>query len=167
MASIEIRDARPEEYAEVAGVTVAGYEEYFPPEPWGPWIEYIESLGAVDRRATESEQIVAVGDGKIVGAVAFYPVGTEEGAQGRPPEWAGIRFLAVLPTARGRGIARKLTEECLRRARERGTKTIGLMTGSFMKTAQILYDRMGFARVPELDEQISDDIVGLQYRMDL
>lgn len=167
MPEIEIRDATPDEYGEVARVTFAGYEEYFPPEPWGPWIEYMDDLVAVARRANESEQIVAVADGRIVGAVAFYPVGTEEGAQGRPPDWAGIRYLAVHPDARGLGVGRLLTDECIRRARARGAKTLGLMTGSFMKVAQILYPRMGFVRVPELDEQITDEIVGLQYRMDL
>lgn len=167
MEPIEIRDATPEEYPDVAEVTFAGYAEYFPPEPWGPWVGYKEDLVAVDRRAKESEQIVVVLDGKIVGAVAFYPTGTEEGAQGRPAEWAGIRYLAVHPDARGRGLARALTVECVRRARERGVKVLGLMTGNFMMAAQGLYDSMGFIRVPELDEHVGPGLVGLQYRMDL
>lgn len=168
MSEVEIRDALPDEYPAIAEVTLAAYGEYFPADPLPPlWLEYRNDLAAVDRRAKESEQIVAVLDGRIVGAVAFYPTGTEEGSQGRPPEWAGVRFLAVHPDARGRGIARTLTQECIRRARERGTKVLGLMTGSFMKAAQHVYDSMGFIRVPEIDEHISDDIVGMQYRLDL
>lgn len=167
MTDIEIRDARPGEYAEVAAVTLAGYAEYCPAEPWGVWAEYLVELGDVENRATESEQIVAVLDGRIVGAVSFYPTGTEVGAQGRPKEWASVRYLAVHPDARGHGIARRLTEECIRRAQARDTKVLGLMTGSFMTAAQRLYDSMGFQRVPELDEEPAPGIVGLQYRLDL
>ena len=167
MGGVEIRDARPGELAAIGAVTLAAYGEYFPPEPWGPWIGYREDLGAVERRASESEQIVAVLEGSIVGAVAFYPVGTDEGAQGRPADWASIRYLAVHPDARGRGIARALTEECIRRARERGSKVVGLMTGNFMAAAQKLYDSMGFVRIPELDETPAPGVVGMQYRLDL
>ena len=64
---------------------------------------------------------------------------------------AEIRLLAVAPHARGRGVARRLVEECIRRARASGASEIGLHTSKSLASAIALYERMGFARVPERD----------------
>ena len=68
-----------------------------------------------------------------------------------PATWAGFRLLAVHPDARGRGVGRLLTEECIRRARETGRAAVGLHTTMLMNVARAMYERMGFVRIPEYD----------------
>ena len=62
-----------------------------------------------------------------------------------------FRLLGVHPDARGRGIGRLLTEECLRRARRAGRGAMGLHTTQPMAIARTMYERMGFVRMPEHD----------------
>ena len=73
-----------------------------------------------------------------------------------PEGWASIRALGVLAGERRRGVGEALTHECVRRARRRGAKAIGLHTGSHMTAATGLYERLGFRRAPELDIEISE-----------
>lgn len=55
-----------------------------------------------------------------------------------------IRVLAIAPAARGHGIARALTDECLRRARSDGAPAVGLRTAEAMTAARALYESVGF-----------------------
>jgi ribosomal protein S18 acetylase RimI-like enzyme len=78
-----------------------------------------------------------------------------------PPESAARRFalgdaaemhlLGVAPQARGRGVGGALVERAIRVARGRGAGRLVLWTQPAMQAAQRLYQRFGFARVPELD----------------
>ena len=74
---------------------------------------------------TRAEIIVAEQNGTIVGSVVLYPGETTFSLPDgsiytlEAPE---LRLLAVLPSARGRGVGRALMEECLRRARVAGAK---------------------------------------------
>lgn len=58
-------------------------------------------------------------------------------------------------------------DECIRRCRERGIKTIGLHTTDIMEVARAMYERMGFERVPEFDFHPASHIVVMAYRLDL
>lgn len=60
-------------------------------------------------------------------------------------------MLAVLPEFQGRGIGEALVRACLERARADGRQRVYLDTTEWMDAAQRLYQRMGFARAPELD----------------
>ncbi|HEY6829431.1 MAG TPA: GNAT family N-acetyltransferase, partial [Gemmatimonadaceae bacterium] len=62
-------------------------------------------------------------------------------------------LVAVAPEARGRGIARALVEECIRRARVQGAKEVGLHTSRSMRAAMAMYADLGFVRAPERDFQ--------------
>jgi ribosomal protein S18 acetylase RimI-like enzyme len=86
--------------------------------------------------------------------------------QGLPVEWAVIRLLAVAPGARGLGLGRSLTEECIARARRDGAYVVGPYTVIEMEVAQGLYERMGFVRDPRYDQQ-SGGVRILAYRLDL
>ena len=65
--------------------------------------------------------------------------------------WPEVRLVAVAPSARGRGVARALVDECVRRARASGASVLGLHTSRSMRAAMRLYERMGFVRDPEHD----------------
>ena len=69
------------------------------------------------------------------------------------------------PEARGRGLGTRLTQECLRRARDLKIPTIYLYTGRFMLAAQQIYEKLGFQRAPEFDPP--EEPGPIAYRVDL
>ncbi|MGH6828812.1 MAG: GNAT family N-acetyltransferase [Rhizomicrobium sp.] len=73
-----------------------------------------------------------------MGSVALKPLNVRAGE---------IKRLYVMPSARGRGVGRKLMEAVLRRARRIGYTEIKLDTLPHMKEAVALYERLGFEPV--------------------
>jgi len=68
-----------------------------------------------------------------------------------PDNWAYIRRLGVDPAFRGMGVARRLMEMCIERARINGEKMLGLHTSTMMPEARRLYDKLGFSLIRELE----------------
>jgi GNAT superfamily N-acetyltransferase len=73
-------------------------------------------------------------------------------------EWCTIRRLGVDPEFRGKGISRRLMQQCIDHARETNEKVIALHTSEFMDTARQLYERMGFVQVRRIN-----DLFGKKY----
>jgi ribosomal protein S18 acetylase RimI-like enzyme len=161
---ITLRNAQSGEFKLVSRLLVAAYQQYEKSMPPDSWIWYRNDMSDVQSRMADSELIIAEIDNHIAGAVTLYPQGADNGW---PEGWAGIRLLAVHPDYRGQGIGRALMEECIRRCRERGTKTLGLHTTELMKVAREMYERMGFKRTPEFDFHPTPDNVVYAYRLDL
>ncbi|MFA5891728.1 MAG: GNAT family N-acetyltransferase [Actinomycetota bacterium] len=169
---VAVRDARTDELDAVARLLTAAYREYRPgpdtPEDLrGEFAAYENDIVDVRARLADSVLIVAEQGGRLAGSVTYYPPRPTGTGENWPPGWAGIRLLGVSPEARGRGIGRALTEECVARARGVGASTIGLHTTSLMVTARGMYERMGFRRVPEHDFLVTDDFIVMAYRLDL
>lgn len=144
-----IREARPDEYDEVARLSVDSYREYSTGLGNERWENYRQRLADVAGRAEESIILVAEGHrGELVGAVALYPDSHNEKV-GWPRRWAVIKRLAVRPDSRGSGVGHLLVEECIRRAREAGAPAIALRTIHLMEPAIALYRSMGFEELPE------------------
>jgi ribosomal protein S18 acetylase RimI-like enzyme len=152
---ILVRDARPEEYPLVGDLTVAAYREYEPRLSAAVWQIYEADLRGVEERAKESQTLVAERSGELAGAVAYYPPG-ERAAKWFPDEWGFIRVLAVPPSQRGHGVGRRLTEECIQRARAAKAAGIGLLTTDLMLIAKGMYERMGFVQQAEFDANVGE-----------
>jgi ribosomal protein S18 acetylase RimI-like enzyme len=75
--------------------------------------------------------------------------------------------LAVLPEARGLGLGRRLTEECIRRCRELGIKVLALHTTDWMPVAKAMYERMGFVRDASFDFVPRSGIYAYGYRLNV
>jgi len=172
-SKVEIRDARPDEYDALGEIIGNSYEEYAPgpdgdPEFRAVFEGYRHELRDVRSRLEFSEQIVALLDGKLVAGVSYYPGGKihYENAQVKiPSDWTGIRLLGVDPSARGHGIGKALTEECLRRSRAAGAPVVLLHTTMLMELARGMYVRMGFARAPEFDFKPTPDFLVEAYTL--
>jgi GNAT superfamily N-acetyltransferase len=78
----------------------------------------------------------------------------------------GFRMLAVDPAVQGRGVGPRLVAECLDRARAAGCRRMIIGSTEWMTTAHRIYERLGFRRAPELDQQWGD-IRGLCFVLDL
>jgi ribosomal protein S18 acetylase RimI-like enzyme len=147
---VVIRPAARGELDKVENLVKAAYREFQPLMPETAWQRWMDNI---TETLHDSGGIVLVAEheGRIEGAVTFYP-DAGRAHQGHWPAGAGaMRLLAVNPGRRGRGYGLRLTEACLERARELQVHTIFLYTGTFMTAAQHLYEKLGFKRVPEFD----------------
>lgn len=160
--AIKIRSAEAEELDEVENLVKAAYREFQSLMPGAAWNGWMDNIRATIH-APDGVVLVAEDQGRVQGAVKFYP----DAGQTHQGEWpagaASIRLLAVAPASRGRGYGRLLTQACLDRARELSIPTIFLYTGTFMTAARQLYKKLGFQRAPEFDR----DPGPIAYRLDL
>lgn len=134
----------------VNAVALAAFAQYR--GVYSDWEVLERGVGSMASLATTAQVIVAEDDGGIVGAVAYVPPFGEPRADFFRPEWPIIRMLVVDPEARGKGVGRRLTEECIDRARRDGAEAIALHTSPAMEVALGLYLRMGFA----LEKKVPD-----------
>ena len=159
---IKIRQAKTGELDEIENLVKTAYREFQPLMPAAAWNGWMDNIRETIQ-APEGVLLVAGDQGRIEGAVKFYP-DAGRALQGQWPAGVGlIRLLAVAPASRGRGYGRVLTQACLDRARELSISTIFLFTGTFMAAARQLYEKLGFKRAPEFDR----DPGPIAYRLDL
>lgn len=133
------------------------------------WDGYRENIVATLADVAPAEQLVVEQDSAIVATVLLYPPRRIRSPQGEPIEmpWPEVRLLAVAPGARGRGLGSALVQECVRRARQQGTRVLSLHTTDLMQAAMRMYERMGFVRAPELDFHPAPGVTVKGYRLDL
>jgi ribosomal protein S18 acetylase RimI-like enzyme len=156
-----IRAVRPDEYDDVAELTARVYlsEGYGSPE-------YEPRLRDVAGRDASAHVLVAVLDGRVVGAVTLAPFGSDW-AEAAQPDEAVIRMLAVHADVRGAGTGEALVRACIELARDTGCVLIRLSTEPTMTVAHRLYERIGFIRTPSDDWEPVPGVTLLGYRLRL
>ena len=83
-------------------------------------------------------------------------------------EVARIRLLLVDPKARGLGVGARLTDECVRFARQAGYKKITLWTHSILFAARHIYEKAGFTLTSsEKKRSWSKDVVAEYWDLQL
>lgn len=149
---IRIREADSHDREAFQQLMLEAYKEYERLLSAAKWEKYQEEM----RRSVEGDgpaaRLVAEMDGEMVGCVQLYT--SSEAAYGLPEIGIHapiIRFLSVLPKARGRGVATALIAESARRSLQLGSSTLYLHTTDMMESAIRLYERLGFERSCDKD----------------
>ena len=152
-----IRNAKPSEFTAIGKLMVQVYSQLdgFPKENEQPaYYSMLYSIGEFTNKP-ETELLVAVVDrGKVVGAVVYFGDMQHYGSGGTATQKknaAGFRLLAVSPEARGLGIGKLLTLECIRKAKENNLSQVIIHSTKAMQTAWKMYERLGFRRSEDLD----------------
>jgi putative acetyltransferase len=139
-SNAQIRLASPEDATDIADVlrqsflefealyTPQGFAATTPDEP------------EVAGRMQEGPMWVAVWKDRIVGTASAVLTG-EKGSY--------VRGVAVVPSARGLGIAESLMNQVESFARQHGCTRLFLTTTPFLTSAVRLYQRLGFALIPD------------------
>jgi predicted N-acetyltransferase YhbS len=166
--ALHLRDARPADRAPIADLTMRAYAEYAQVMTPGAWAALEDALRRSLADDTGVTRIVAELDSRIVGSVALYEPGhAQYTGLDSAAAWPEVRLVAVDPAVRGRGVARALVLECVRRARAAGATTLGLHPSQSMYTARRLYERLGFVRDPDHDFQPPGAELVAGYRLPL
>lgn len=154
-----IRDAKVGELEVIRELRLQAYQEHAPKIPKEHWLALKKSVLSDESIELDVERIVIELNDEIVGSIVLFPAKMEvykgliEGEQ----EYPELRMLAVAPQARGKGVAKALVNECLRRTKEKGYAAMGLHTSDFMGDAVKLYEGLGFERIPHKDFVPLDD----------
>lgn len=145
-----IRVAEPQELADVGALTADAYE--VSSEFTGPFdAAYDAELRDAAGRWESATLLVAVSpDGDLLGTATLAAPGSSAAdiATGEERE---LRMLGVREDARGRGIGVALIEESAFRAGLDGGEALVVSVYTGNTPAARMYDRLGFARIPERD----------------
>jgi ribosomal protein S18 acetylase RimI-like enzyme len=79
---------------------------------------------------------------------------------------AGFRLLAVSNKARGLGLGKILTMECIEKAKTMNLQQVIIHTTNAMKPAWDMYEKIGFRRSEDLDfKQGNLEVFGFRYQL--
>lgn len=152
-----VRNARFNEFPEIGKLMVQVYSqlEGFPKESEQPlYYKMLANVGEFTHKS-DTELLVAVSAAdQIMGAVVYFGDMLHYGSGGTATQEqnaSGFRLLAVSDRARGEGIGKLLTQECIRKAKEKGNKQVIIHTTKAMQTAWKMYENIGFKRSEDLD----------------
>jgi ribosomal protein S18 acetylase RimI-like enzyme len=138
--NILIRIAAVDDAMMIASILRQAFIEYESLYTRSAFAATTPTISQVQERWNEGPVWVAVQNDNIVGTVAAVPKGSG----------FYIRSMAVLPIARGQGIAGKLLKEVERFAIQHQYKRLFLSTTPFLHYAIRLYEEFGFARTREV-----------------
>ena len=142
-----IRSFNKNDSNEINSIAVEAFSEF--KEKYSDW-EYIKnSVGNMSELERNADIVVAEINKCVVGGVALVSPGNDKN-KNIDKSWAIIRVLVVSPSHRSKGVAKKLTLECLKLAKQKGYSYIGLYTSPIMSVAIRMYEKIGFKKIKSI-----------------
>jgi len=144
---VVVRPARPHEEEHAAALVRETYAAFA--ADLGPaWPRYRDAIEAALTSTNHVQRLIALRGHRLIGTAALYPAGRSSysTADVTPSALPEMRLLAVAAAARGHGVGKLLTLDCLRRSLAAGASGLGLHTMEPMKSAARLYIKLGFVR---------------------
>jgi ribosomal protein S18 acetylase RimI-like enzyme len=134
---------------DLAQISYGQYDTVLTPDNFATLNKFLHNEAAFTEMVTQSHPFVATDQESIVG-MAFLVT------SGHPTDiydaaWCYIRMVGVHPSVTGRGVAKKLTELCIEKAKALGEQTIALHTSEFMDAARHIYEKAGFTVLREIE----------------
>jgi ribosomal protein S18 acetylase RimI-like enzyme len=152
MVEALIRPMGPGDMAAVRAVLRASNVQFEDKVPKPLFDAYLANVLDLESRLDQSTTMLATWEGRTVGTVTYYADANDEGVGPTIPRGtAGIRAVAVDPSARGLGIGGRLAAAAVDLARGDGATAIVLHTWAVMTSAIRLYEGIGFRRAPTYD----------------
>ena len=153
----KVRNAKTSEFPIIGALMVEVYSQLdgFPSPSQQPnYYNKLENIGAFTQKP-KTELLVAVSDrGKVVGGVVYFADMQYYGSGGTATQEknaSGFRLLAVDPDARGLGIGKLLTAECIKKTAIHHNAQLIIHSTKSMQIAWKMYEKLGFKRSEELD----------------
>ncbi|MET1088767.1 MAG: GNAT family N-acetyltransferase [Arthrobacter sp.] len=163
---INVRPAVESDFDAVARITRNSYlaAGYFDDDNH----PYMRKVQDVAERAAQATVWVAERAGQVIGSVTLAVAG-EPYADIALPDELEFRMLVVDPAVQRSGAGQAMVAAIIEHARSLpGIRAVALTTGETWESAHGLYNKTGFARVPERDWFVpGTDIKLLVYRLDL
>lgn len=152
-----IRNAYSSEFDEIGKLLILVYSQLdgFPKENEQPnYYKMLATIGDFTKHP-ETELFVATDNhDTILGAVVYFNSMKYYGSGGiatQEQNTAGFRLLAVDTKARGKGIGKLLTQQCITKAKENQLNQLIIHSTLAMETAWKMYENLGFKRSEDLD----------------
>ncbi len=114
----------------------------------------LANIGEFTNKPNTELLVVASTKVKVYGAVVYFSDMKYYGSGGTATKEkyaSGFRLLAVDISARGKGIGKLLTMECIRKAKAHKSAEVVIHTTKAMLTAWKMYEKLGFKRSENLD----------------
>lgn len=152
-----VRNAKPEEFTEIGNMMVDVYSqlEGFPkPSEQPNYYKMLANIGELTINPGTELLVAVSSEGQIIGGVVFFNDMKYYGSGGtatNEKNAAGFRLLAVSTSARGKGIGKLLTVECIRKAKKENLNQMIIHSTKAMQIAWEMYENLGFKRAEDLD----------------
>lgn len=153
----KIRNAKPEEFTEIGNLMVEVYSqlEGFPkPSEQPNYYKMLANIGELTINPGTELLVAVSSENEILGGVVFFNDMKYYGSGGtatNEKNAAGFRLLAVSSSARGKGIGKLLTLECIRKAKKENLSQMIIHSTKAMQIAWGMYENLGFKRAEDLD----------------
>lgn len=169
---IVVKNVIPDDYQKLGELMVEVYSQLdgFPkPDEQPEYYNLLRNVGDFTKNETTELLGVYNNDNSLLAGVVFFGDMKHYGSGGTATaekNAAGFRLLAVSAKARGQGLGKILTMECIEKAKAMNLQQIIIHTTNAMKPAWIMYEKIGFKRSEDLDfMQGNLEVFGFRYRL--